>query len=850
METAFKDVKRLVQLEPKNTAVQEAYRRISMKAQEKINKSQSTVGMINEMIDALSNKSETPERRKQALTNLTIYAHQSGGRDILFKGGYLQKLIPLLSGDAESSICLMKICHGFCENSMKQSLAVLNIFPIDQMKSSILRFPDNIDHVTNVLSVVVTILKAMIDHFREVHKLKPDQEGKNVFIRESLEKVRKSLEDVPQYISILSLLVALLSDAQIPANGRDAVIDAYIKAIGYHKAIGDYILAKQGIKKMLELAALSSFVMVNETSPLPVSEKTYIHVSVALSLIYEKIHAFDKQREKFVEQVESVVNALIDSKNQTANLQGLVALSAVIMASRESGEMISTKNDNISKVMVIACREDSVSKRLGAEVLALAATDKTVCNTIAEHGLDILQALYTSDDSSIRVRGLVALCKVCMKGSGDVRDKILGQDGAENLYQTCRKFLMSSKKEFELKKWACEGLAYLTLDADIKEILVKDVEALNTLLELAKSDDNTVIYGVCNSLVNMTNSYDKPEKNPELEEIAKFAKQPVPEAHEKDGDDFVKKRIDALVENGLITALVNFKNVRSENTKEMMARIFGAVANDVARRGKIVANGGVKVLLPLALEGTDKGTDYASQALAKIAITNDPSIAFSGQRCMEVVRPIVKMLHFKRDALLRYEGLLALTNLASMSDEVRRRIMKESGFQEVELLMFEEDYDFKQAATECMCNLVLNDEAFNRFKDKNSPTERVKLITIYCGEDPPELARAAAGTLAILTSDVEICRLVVQVKSHLEILKYLVTSENAELRHRGLFIVANLIESDKEIAEKLIEDELFEAMLALKVTPQKDENIKRELKRCFEAAEKKELIQVNPDQLR
>ena len=38
----------------------------------------------------------------------------------------------------------------------------------------------------------------------------------------------------------------------------------------------------------------------------------------------------------------------------------------------------------------------------------------------------------------------------------------------------------------DLRKWAVEGLAYLTLDADVKEDLVADTPALRSLMDLAK----------------------------------------------------------------------------------------------------------------------------------------------------------------------------------------------------------------------------------------------------------------------------------------------------------------------------------------------------------------------------
>ena len=37
-----------------------------------------------------------------------------------------------------------------------------------------------------------------------------------------------------------------------------------------------------------------------------------------------------------------------------------------------------------------------------------------------------------------------------------------------------------------MRKWAAEGLAYLTLDADVKEELVEDTDALKSLFDLAQ----------------------------------------------------------------------------------------------------------------------------------------------------------------------------------------------------------------------------------------------------------------------------------------------------------------------------------------------------------------------------
>lgn len=48
-----------------------------------------------------------------------------------------------------------------------------------------------------------------------------------------------------------------------------------------------------------------------------------------------------------------------------------------------------------------------------------------------------------------------------------------------------------------------------------------------------KSEDKTVLFAVGSTLVNCTNSYDVEKPDPQLVELAKYAKQHVPEEHPK-----------------------------------------------------------------------------------------------------------------------------------------------------------------------------------------------------------------------------------------------------------------------------------------------------------------------------
>ena len=51
------------------------------------------------------------------------------------------------------------------------------------------------------------------------------------------------------------------------------------------------------------------------------------------------------------------------------------------------------------------------------------------------------------------------------------------------------RFLVNPFKDKDMRRWACEGLSFLTLDAEVKEKLIADTDALHSMIELAKVRD-------------------------------------------------------------------------------------------------------------------------------------------------------------------------------------------------------------------------------------------------------------------------------------------------------------------------------------------------------------------------
>ncbi|MGH0182760.1 UNVERIFIED_CONTAM: hypothetical protein FKN15_010671 [Acipenser sinensis] len=139
--------------------------------------------------------------------------------------------------------------------------------------------------------------------------------------------------------------------------------------------------------------------------------------------------------------------------------------------------------------------------------------------------------------------------------------------------------------------------------------------------------------------------------------------------------------------------------------------------------------------------------------------------------------------------------------------------------------MFEDHEQIRQAATECMCNLVLcKDVQENYMADGN---DKLKLLVLLCAEDDVKLQIAAAGALAMLTAaQKKLCTKLTTVTTQwLEILQRLCLHDRPEIQHRGFVIVYNMITADKDLAKTLIESEMLEI---LSVIGKKQDNPKRQ----------------------
>lgn len=828
---AFKDARAVNHLDPKNSAVQPYLRKLNIKLQEIAKEQASTINKVKNMFEYLLGDETSSEKRQQAANNMVVLAKEKAGAELIIREKGIAKLLAAkkLEKSEEISTAVIRTFSELCKNNTDRTKVILREIGVPFLIENLNSNSEN--YVNAVQYLIQIILNALVGMDLRESK-KPDKK---------LKTENESIID-----TIMGTLNKSVSSRVMSAIGRDAILELIMKNVEYDAlSWGWKLVTSDGLYPLLEVA--SELQEIHYESSMRITGKTLTHVAVTLDRIYMCMD-YDKAREEYRNKVMEFINDKLRGPDIENKVRATTTITALLQGPIEIGNYCLAQKGVVEMMLAMAQSDDELQQRVAAEAIIAAASKKDKCTAIVSMGTDILKKLYQSKNENIKVRALVGLCKVGSVGGFDASIKMFSEGSSVKLAHACRKFLVNPKKDKDLRKWAVEGLSYLTLDADVKEELIDDKEALQATFELAKTGDLSVVYGCVTTLVNLTNSYDTEEIIPELVELAKFAKQHVPESHVKDAKEFVDKRVKLLVEAGVTPALVALAQSESKNSKEMIARVFNAICEQPDLRGAVVQQGGAKILVNLALEGTPKGKVTAAQALSRIAISINPEVAFPGQRCAEVVRPIMKLLHPSCKGLENFEALMALTNLAQVSPSVRQRILKDSGITHIEEYMVQDHEMLRRAATQCISNLMLSDEVV---KLHEKPNDRVKFLVLLGDDDDFETSKAAAGALAMLTSvSKKACKKIFETKCWLEILCKLSASADKDLCYRGVAIVHNMIHATHSCAEKIIETNLLEILMAL-IRPEVDDvpqKVKDLANAALKKAEEWKLIKTNTDE--
>lgn len=153
------------------------------------------------------------------------------------------------------------------------------------------------------------------------------------------------------------------------------------------------------------------------------------------------------------------------------------------------------------------------------------------------------------------------------------------------LMKACRRLLLGESNALRddpnSTRWAIDGLAYLSLTGEVKEAITKDEVLLKAVFKVAELGYYDIAFPLVSLLANLTNSFAEKEVLPEMIEIAKFAKQHIPEKHEQDQPKVVAQRRKTLIDAGLPSCLFSITTKLLTNTSASQPQIREMVSRFV-----------------------------------------------------------------------------------------------------------------------------------------------------------------------------------------------------------------------------------------------------------------------------
>ncbi|RCN29940.1 tetratricopeptide repeat protein [Ancylostoma caninum] len=307
-------------------------------------------------------------------------------------------------------------------------------------------------------------------------------------------------------------------------------------------------------------------------------------------------------------------------------------------------------------------------------------TDKTVTAIVREMVIDILLKNLMHMDGGIprgwswkftEESGLLALL--------DVSSQIPEQCDYPVSHETRQHVAICLQRLDEdmvsPSRFACEGLSYLSLDADVKEWIVADSLLLRALFCLAQSAGALCVFTLATIYVNLANAYEKPNVDEEMVKLAQFAKHHVPEIHHKDTDDYVEKRIRCLVEEGAVAACVAVSKTESHKALELLARYFSPFIHSPWFQK------GTDKLKLWVLYAAEEGERLARAASAAFAILTEDVDA--NRRILDEVKTwpdVFKEIAMHEDPEAQRRGLMGIANIMESDEKLCAEIVASEVF--------------------------------------------------------------------------------------------------------------------------------------------------------------------------
>ncbi|EON61331.1 hypothetical protein W97_00544 [Coniosporium apollinis CBS 100218] len=461
------------------------------------------------------------------------------------------------------------------------------------------------------------------------------------------------------------------------------------------------------------------------------------------------------------------------------------------------------------------------------ELLSAACIDKACREAISTMCKDWLQGIVDSGTDKRR-SNLAALILVKLSDAkpdnGGTEQKVseVGKDDQAELVQRFKSMVLESGGSGIQD--SVEGLAYASLRPEVMEELVNDSAFLRELITALQDPASgpSLAFGGLTILSNVT-AY-RPtlsEEQKKMSQLKAYANASKPQAADPlDDDAHVTARCQKVLNAGVVPLLVFYSRRVSPNLQNLIFQILVSISKEPKHRGLMAQQGAAKLLLQLTeppsskptptpedAAPTSSSTRTAAHALARILISVNPAHLFTTSAALPITSAIRLLSTLltpdptteQRDLLPLFEGLLALTNLASHDDPARTAILR-LAFPALEDLLLSSHTFIQRAAVELVCNLMASPEGVAKFADGSKQAiQRLHVLLALADAEDLATRRAAGGALAMLTEWDQAVEAVLARERGVEILLGLCGEENEECVHRGVVCVGNLVSAPEEV---------------------------------------------------
>lgn len=229
----------------------------------------------------------------------------------------------------------------------------------------------------------------------------------------------------------------------------------------------------------------------------------------------------------------------------------------------------------------------------------------------------------------------------------------------------------------------------------------------------------------------------------------------------------------------------------SENIQICLSRLLLHLAteSDGTLRGKLVQQRAMRLLLDLVQSTHEKSKNDAALALARIAISTNPALYPVGV-AEDMALPLIRFMKDTSHELYQFETLLALTNLTSSNEDIRRTLWKEKAWYDLRMILTSENWKVQVAGLETQTNMVMCEEAIEHFISEAGDQD-IQIFLAFCRSGDFQAVRAASGALAMISHVEEIAKKIINQKG-VETIQPLLENEHEEISQRAQVILENI----------------------------------------------------------